>query len=275
MTPPRKASAFRRIRRTLALVPTLGADASGPLSVEELMTNSITPLPLNLSINHATQIIVASIGMVRRQPVVLVDVMPDGRVCVHLIIKGTEHHVLFWSSLHAQQTNVPFMKERNKIVVSHLEVLKHSIVIHANISRVDVIVSMNHPEELPPLHKNRLGCQLALFQSDMKFQRSDQFFLKSEKELAVKRCECTAVGELLKSGPLFSTSRNHSKASCVRVVALDTLRPTVRSQSLNVAGLGRGGILISSLSFTFVPPAVADCASDTACASQASEATGV
>ncbi len=101
MTPPRKTRVVGRVRGPFAFAPTLRADSSGPLFIEELVTYLVTALSFDLCIDHATQKLVAPIGVIRGQPVVLVDVMPDGRMGVHLIVKRAEEHILFRCVLHA------------------------------------------------------------------------------------------------------------------------------------------------------------------------------
>jgi hypothetical protein len=131
------------------------------------MTNLLPTLPLNLSIDDAAKVVITPVGVIMRQPIVLVDIMPDGGMSVDLIEECTEQHVLFGPILHAKQAAVPFMKERHQIVVAHLKALEHAVVIHPNVGRIHIIVPVNQPEELPPLHQHRPRGHFALSQRNL------------------------------------------------------------------------------------------------------------
>jgi hypothetical protein len=95
------------------------------------------------------------------------------------------------------------MEKSNKVIVSHLEILEHTVIVHARINSADVVMSVNHPEKLPSLHLDGLCRELSLLQIDIDLQRLDQLVLKSNEEFSIKGRERTAVSKLFKSGSLF------------------------------------------------------------------------
>jgi hypothetical protein len=87
VTPPRETGPLRSLRGSLTLTLAFGSSSGGFRIVEKLSPNFVPALPLNLSVNESPEVLVVTLGIVRRKAVVLLNVKANGGVTMDLVVK--------------------------------------------------------------------------------------------------------------------------------------------------------------------------------------------
>jgi hypothetical protein len=71
------------------------------------MSDSVPAFPFDLRVNQLSETTVLTLVIVRGEAIILLNVKPDGRMGMDLIVKLAQKHVLIWLFLHSEHGRVP------------------------------------------------------------------------------------------------------------------------------------------------------------------------